>query len=210
MAVLAELCRRPGEVVSADSLLDACWPGEALGDNPVHKVMAGLRRSLQDSATAPRYIETIRKQGYRLVAPIRVLSGQGPRSHQGGWRGQSPFRGLESFGVEHASVFFGRDGAVAELHARLAAQWQRGHPMVDRALERFAQVSFDPRCRVGGESIVPVGRLLCEVRLRECAQDARVRALAVVVKKAESSHSVLFRWIRAHPEGVWASDIQGC
>ena len=130
MAVLAELCRRPGEVVSADTLLDACWPGEALGDNPVHKVMAGLRRSLQDSATAPRYIETIRKQGYRLVAPIRVLSNQGPRSHQGGWRGQSPFRGLESFGVEHASVFFGRDGAVAELHARLTAQWQRGHPLV--------------------------------------------------------------------------------
>ena len=130
MAVLAELCRRPGEVVGADALLDACWPGEALGDNPVHKVVAGLRRSLQDSATAPRYIETIRKQGYRLVAPIRVLSDQGPRSHQGGWRGQSPFRGLESFGIEHASVFFGRDGAVAELHARLAAQWQRGHPLV--------------------------------------------------------------------------------
>jgi DNA-binding winged helix-turn-helix (wHTH) protein len=130
MAVLAELCRRPGEVVSADALLDACWPGEALGDNPVHKVVAGLRRSLQDSATTPRYIETIRKQGYRLLAPIRVLSDQGPRSHQGGWRGQSPFRGLESFGIEHASVFFGRDGAVAELHARLAAQWLRGHPLV--------------------------------------------------------------------------------
>ena len=130
MAVLAELCRRPGEVVSADALLDACWPGEALGDNPVHKVVAGLRRSLQDSATAPRYIETIRKQGYRLVAPIRVLSDQGPRSHQGGSRGQSPFRGLESFGVEHATVFFGRDTAVAELHARLTAQWQCGHPLV--------------------------------------------------------------------------------
>jgi len=130
MAVLAELCRRPGEVIGADALLDACWPGEVLGDNPVHKVVAGLRRSLQDSATAPRYIETIRKQGYRLVAPIRVLSDQGPRSHQGGWRGLSPFRGLESFGIEHASVFFGRDSAVAELHARLAAQWQRGHPLV--------------------------------------------------------------------------------
>jgi DNA-binding response OmpR family regulator len=48
MAVLAELCRRPGDVISADALLDACWPGEALGDNPVHKVVAGLRRSLQD------------------------------------------------------------------------------------------------------------------------------------------------------------------
>jgi len=130
MAVLAELCRRPGEVVSAEALLDACWPGETLGDNPVHKVITGLRRALGDSATSPRYIETIRKQGYRLVAPIRVLSEHGPRSHQGGWRGQSPFRGLESFGIEHAGVFFGRDDAVAELHARVTTQWMRAHPLV--------------------------------------------------------------------------------
>jgi len=130
MAVLSELCRRPGEVVAADDLLQACWPGEAMGDNPVHKVIAGLRRALQDSATAPQYIETLRKQGYRLVAPIGVLTGQGPRSHRDGWRGQSPFRGLEPFGIEHAGVFFGRDDAVATLHARLGAQWRRGQPLV--------------------------------------------------------------------------------
>jgi DNA-binding winged helix-turn-helix (wHTH) protein/tetratricopeptide (TPR) repeat protein len=130
MAVLSELCRRPGEVVPAEELLQACWPDEVLGDNPVHKVIAGLRRALQDSATAPQYIETIRKQGYRLLAPIGVLTEQGPRSHRDGWRGQSPFRGLEPFGAEHAGVFFGRDDAVATLHARLGAQWRRGQPLV--------------------------------------------------------------------------------
>lgn len=130
MAVLAELCQRPREITNAETLLNACWPGEPLGDNPVHKVVAGLRRALQDSATQPRYIETIRKQGYRLVAPIRVLSDEGAaRSHAGGWRGQSPFRGLEPFGAEHASVFFGRNDAVARLHARLGEQVARGHPL---------------------------------------------------------------------------------
>ncbi len=130
MAVLVQLSRRPLEVFSADVLLDTCWAGEALGDNPVHKVIAGLRRALDDSATAPRYIETIRKQGYRLVAPIHMLSPQGPRSRQGGWQGQSPFRGLQSFNIEHASVFFGRDEAVAALHSRLGDQWRRGRPLV--------------------------------------------------------------------------------
>ena len=130
MAVLTELSRQPGAVFSADSLLQACWPGEALGDNPVHKVIAGLRRALSDNATTPIYIETIRKQGYRLVAPVRVLSVQGPRGHQSSRRGRSPFRGLEAFERAHADVFFGRDPAVSALHARLGAQWDRGFPLV--------------------------------------------------------------------------------
>ncbi|MCE4554317.1 winged helix-turn-helix domain-containing protein [Roseateles cellulosilyticus] len=131
MAVLVALCRQPGLVISAEALLHDCWPDASTqGDNPVHKVVAGLRRALHDSATQPRYIETIRKQGYRLLAPVRVLSAQGPRSHADGWRGQSPFRGLESFDEAHASVFFGRDAAVAALRARLAEQWRRGHPLV--------------------------------------------------------------------------------
>jgi DNA-binding winged helix-turn-helix (wHTH) protein len=130
MAVLAEMCRRPREVIGAGALLDACWPDETAGDGQVHKAIAILRRALQDSATEPRYIETIRKQGYRLVAPIRVLSQQGPLSHQGGWRGQSPFRGLEPFDLAHASVFFGRNDAVAALHARLGAQWRQGRGLV--------------------------------------------------------------------------------
>lgn len=131
MAVLVALCRQPGEVVPAEALLQDCWPdATTLGDNPVHKVVAGLRRALGDSAATPRYLETIRKQGYRVVAPIGVLSAQGPRSHAGGWRGQSPFRGLEPFDAAHASVFFGRDDAVAALHARLTRQWRLGHPLV--------------------------------------------------------------------------------
>lgn len=130
MAVLVTLCRRPGVVMSAEALLASCWPGESQGDNPVHKVVAGLRKALDDSASAPRYIETIRKKGYRVVAPISVLSSMGTRSHEGGWRGDSPFCGLEPFDEAHAAVFFGRDDAVAALQQRLAAQWRRRWPLV--------------------------------------------------------------------------------
>ncbi len=174
MAVLAELCRRPREVLSAEALLDACWPGGVLGDNPVHKVIAGLRRALQDSATAPRYIETLRKQGYCLVAPIRVLSEQGARSHHGGWRGQSPFRGLEPFGAAHAGVFFGRDGAVADLHQRMGRQWRRGHPLVlllgpsGSGKTSLVQAGLVPAmlARAGAKAAAPAAR---EPRLQACA-----------------------------------------
>ena len=130
MAVLVALCRRQGDVVTSEQLLESCWPGQAQGDNQVHKVIAGLRRALQDDASNPHYIETIRKQGYRIVAPIRVLSDEGPRSLSGAWRGKSPFRGLEPFDSEHAGVYFGRDDAVKQLHRRLAEQQERGHPLV--------------------------------------------------------------------------------
>lgn len=130
MAVLAELCRRSNRVVTAEELLDACWPGQTPPDNQVHKVIAGLRRAMGDNASAPSYIETIRKQGYRVIAPIRLLSGQGPRSLGGAWRGKSPFRGLEAFDTEHAGVYFGRDEAVFQLHMRLERQLQRRHPLV--------------------------------------------------------------------------------
>lgn len=130
MAVLALLCRRAGHVLRTDDLLDACWPGMAAGDNPVHKTIALLRRALGDSASEPRYIETIRKQGYRLIAPTKVLSDEGARGHRGSWRGRSPFCGLEPFGAAHASVFFGRDAEIAQLRERLGRQWRQGHPLV--------------------------------------------------------------------------------
>ncbi|WAC71485.1 winged helix-turn-helix domain-containing protein [Roseateles sp. SL47] len=131
MAVLATLCRQPGVVMSAETLLSLCWPDENLGDNPVHKVVAGLRKALEDSATSPRYIETLRKQGYRVVAPIGVVSAVGgTRSHEGAWRGDSPFCGLEAFDESHAAVFFGRDDAVAALQSRLVSQWRRRQPLV--------------------------------------------------------------------------------
>ena len=130
MAVLAALCRSPGDVMSADTLLDLCWGGQALGDNPVHKAIASLRRALQDSATTPRYIETVRKQGYRLVAPARAVAADDHRRREGGWRGSSPFRGLEAFDAAHASVFFGRDDSVTLLRACLAERWRRGHGLV--------------------------------------------------------------------------------
>lgn len=170
MAVLAELCHHANDVVTADALLSACWPGQEQADNQVHKVIAVLRRALQDSASKPSYIETIRKQGYRLIAPIRILSGEGPRSRRGAWRGKSPFRGLEPFDTEHAGVYFGRDDAVRQLHERLGNQQRRGHPLV---------VLLGPSGS-GKTSLVRAG-LVPTMLAAPLAGDTRVRTCAVAV-----------------------------
>jgi DNA-binding winged helix-turn-helix (wHTH) protein len=69
--VLELLCGRPGVTMSATELVEAVWNGRALSQNSVAVVIADLRRALDDDSREPRYIETIPKRGYRLLAPVR-------------------------------------------------------------------------------------------------------------------------------------------
>lgn len=124
MQVLVALCEQPGQVFSAEQLLQQCWPEQPLGDNPVHKTVAQLRRALDDSATEPRYIETLRKRGYRVLAPVASSDGPAPQAREGGWRGASPFRGLQAFDAAHAEVFFGRERVLQELLLSVRARWR--------------------------------------------------------------------------------------
>ncbi|WP_356447943.1 winged helix-turn-helix domain-containing protein, partial [Streptomyces sp. NPDC006624] len=62
METLEFLAYHAGAVVSADRLLAECWPNIEIGDNPVHKAIAQLRKAMGDQASSPRYIETIRKR----------------------------------------------------------------------------------------------------------------------------------------------------
>jgi len=85
--VLESLAMRQGEVVSTDELVEAHWPGKFVDDSPVYRIIADLRRALGDDAQRPRYIETIRKRGYKLVAETKVSStavesGRHPGSHE--------------------------------------------------------------------------------------------------------------------------------
>jgi len=70
MDVLGYLASRAGEVVASDELLAAIWPGRIVGDDAVHRRIAYLRRQLRDDARQPRYIQTVPKRGYRLIADV--------------------------------------------------------------------------------------------------------------------------------------------
>jgi TolB-like protein/DNA-binding winged helix-turn-helix (wHTH) protein/Flp pilus assembly protein TadD len=68
--VLAYLAGRPGAVVGREELLSAVWPGVVVGDDALTQAIIKLRKALGDDAQQPRYIETIPKRGYRLVASV--------------------------------------------------------------------------------------------------------------------------------------------
>lgn len=117
MELLVYLAERPREVISAEQLLIDIWHGPFYGDGPVQRAVAILRRCLGDNAQTPRYLETIRKRGYRLIADVVLPENYAAFLGQAGttWPGGSPFMGLRAFDAAHSSVFFGRSRSSAAL-----------------------------------------------------------------------------------------------
>jgi len=62
------LCRRAGEAVGQDEMITEVWNGRSQSPNSIPVVIGQLRRALGDDARSPRFIETVPKRGYRLVA----------------------------------------------------------------------------------------------------------------------------------------------
>jgi Tol biopolymer transport system component/DNA-binding winged helix-turn-helix (wHTH) protein len=71
MQVLEALAETPGEVVTRDQLVARVWPGVFVTDDVLHRAIRELRRAFGDETANPAYVETIRKRGYRLIAPVR-------------------------------------------------------------------------------------------------------------------------------------------
>lgn len=70
VAVLLCLAAEPGRVVSKEALIEQIWEGAFTTDEALATVVYELRKALDDDAKQPTYIETIRKRGYRLIAPV--------------------------------------------------------------------------------------------------------------------------------------------
>jgi len=70
--VLLLLVASPGKLVAREELQQKLWPGASYGD-PEHGLNAAvnrLRETLGDSATEPKYIETVPGRGYRFIATL--------------------------------------------------------------------------------------------------------------------------------------------
>jgi len=89
MAVLLHLANRPGQVVGREALLSQGWPGVVVGQDSLTQVVIKLRKTLGDDPDRPTYIQTIKKKGYRLVAPVLRPGGTIPpirrRPHRVRW-----------------------------------------------------------------------------------------------------------------------------
>lgn len=74
MKVLLCLAEQPGRVVTRQELLGRVWEGTIVEENTLSRCVSQLRKAFGDSARQPRFIETIPKTGYRLIATITAAS----------------------------------------------------------------------------------------------------------------------------------------
>lgn len=77
--VLAILLERAGEVVTREELRQQLWPSDTFVDfdHSLNTAINKVREALGDSASSPRFIETLARRGYRFIAPVQeVRSGK--------------------------------------------------------------------------------------------------------------------------------------
>ena len=74
---LALLVGDAGRLVSKDRFLAEAWNGIPVTEEALTQCIRTLRRELGDSATNPRFIETVPKHGYRFIAQVVALDADG-------------------------------------------------------------------------------------------------------------------------------------
>ena len=83
MDLLAYLAGSPGTVISKETLLNDVWGTEAISESALTRTVSELRDALDDDAPQPRFLETIPKRGYRLIADVRpAVSPEESNSHR--------------------------------------------------------------------------------------------------------------------------------
>lgn len=81
LAILEMLIERAGEVVLREEIISRLWPNGTIVEfeHSVNSAVKRLRDALRDNATAPKFIETLPKRGYRFVASLRSETQGTPR-----------------------------------------------------------------------------------------------------------------------------------
>jgi len=87
MSLLVVLAQQPGIVLSREKLEGKVWSGMVVGYDALSSAIIKLRKALGDDPHHPRYIETISKKGYRMIAVVQETgAAAGSHSSQNGGR----------------------------------------------------------------------------------------------------------------------------
>lgn len=86
--VLLMLLEHPGELVTREEISRQLWPDGTFVDSEhgLNSAVNRIREALGDTASNPRFVETLARRGYRFVAPVEQIASTGT--------GPSPLTGV--------------------------------------------------------------------------------------------------------------------
>ena len=196
--VLRTMLERPGEIVTREELQRRLWPDGTFVDfeHGLNAAVKRLRAALGDTADNPRFVETLPRRGYRLIAKLDVAEEHTDRAASPQNRPQVrlvvlPFANL---GGDLAQECFS-DGLTEELIAQLGAAWGRHIGVI----ARWSSMAFKgtaQRARDIGETLQVSHLLEGSVR---CDGD-RVRITARLIDAAHETHLWSESYDRSHSE----------
>jgi TolB-like protein/DNA-binding winged helix-turn-helix (wHTH) protein/Tfp pilus assembly protein PilF len=75
LQILLALLERPGTIVTREELRQRLWGEETFVDfeHSLNTAIKRLREALNDTASTPRFVETVPRRGYRFIAPVEQL-----------------------------------------------------------------------------------------------------------------------------------------
>ena len=74
--LLQLLIEAAGHLKTRDELIKSLWPDTVVEEHSLTSRVSAVRRALNDEDEIPRYIETVRGQGYRFIAAVAVEGGE--------------------------------------------------------------------------------------------------------------------------------------
>jgi len=72
LLILRILLAQPGKTITREELRQKVWPSETFVDfdHGINNAIKRLREALEDTADAPRFIETLPRRGYRFIGKV--------------------------------------------------------------------------------------------------------------------------------------------
>jgi Tol biopolymer transport system component len=201
MDLLVYFTNTAGRVVSTDELIKHVWHDRVFDDARVYKTINQLRKALGDQSQAPKFIETIPKRGYRLVAaavPLDDGAAPPPRDTvmRKGWRLTATV-GAAMLVAAAAGSFFAYRGSREEL-VFVPLSFERGY-------QGDVVWSPDSRSVAFAAQTSPTELPQIHVRHLDSHRALRVTELSTGAIPAEwtSSGNILFGAARP-PQGLWS------
>lgn len=118
MALLYYLACHANEVISRDKLMEDVWRSQ-VSEGAINRVVGLLRKVLSDNAESPRYIQTIAKKGYRLIADVKSIPDKNKNDILSTQENSNETTLLQKLGDKKIALF-----SVFALFILLAINWQ--------------------------------------------------------------------------------------